>query len=970
MGKPLVAAVAALCVIAGIVATVLLFVLRTPGPQAAPPSEPPEVESASARTEPEPEQLLETDADRAVERTQTSETTLPVANPADPPAYVAGLCGVRGRLVEEDGTPVPHTRVELLELEFSTMTNSLDSWFEDGSGREVELSVGQAISAEDGTFAMRGARAIAFHALAVDPAGPRATARVLDHALIPGADVDLGDIVLGSFVTFAGRIVDESGTPVAGARVRATNVSRMLILDGLQNVRGSTSALIETGNDRAVLEVPDRFAALEHYLPLPTTHSESDGAFELAGVPPGLVTLAVDTPGTAGTLFGPRPTGKRERTEVGDVVLRAGRTVQGVVVDTAGDPVPNCEVLVTTALSVPVVSLGETVRTNADGSFVASGALPSGALQVAARRNRAHAWTFAESVAEIGNVEIVLDLRGAIVVDCRDEHGRPLDDVEFRVHAVPSDRDFREILSMNMARALATSTERLAPGRWRLDSLPPGSYSVVARAAGYADSTANFQIPEDSEAQLDFGPASLAVVRVVAEIDGAAVEGAHVVAAKAGFSDQFTELARARTDSDGRAELPRLQASESLQLRIDHSQYASLGTLLTEEAFTGGEQVVTLSIGGEIHGTVLDHGEPPGQPLMLLFERWGGENSHPNEEMPRFVVPDAEGSFRLAGLGAGEWHYAVFDRFLDADPLQFLPSLLPSGPSEHVSGGCEVVAGEVTELAIDLDPALRGAVCVIHGVVRAPGLPPSTEITVGASGRESEAEVVVTNGSPYELRNLMPERLEVSATIEGGHGGSTALAHESVSLSPQEQRRIDFELVAEECQIRIVDRNGQPTAAAVSLQPHNTPGMGQAWRYHTQSESDASGVARFVLPIPGDYRIDANGASGVCTVDAALPDDRLTLTLDPGVPCSGVVVDSAEDADQARFRHITFALQNDDSSHARGAGLDSDLEFEILGLAPGRYQVTLHRYGNDYSTSTAELVLPANGNENIRLEFR
>jgi len=220
--------------------------------------------------------------------TRAAETIAPpLAAPVEvemPVSYRKALSGVRGRLVEEDGKPVAGLEVELLELRPSLMLGDFASVFAGTPPKFPDLAVAKAKSGEDGTFTLNGTHGQAPHGLGIDLGGARGTVRVIDRTLASGEVTDLGDLVLGAFVTFRGLICDEDGKPVAGARVRAAALPQIVFQPGVADLGRAAGVMNRGGMGAEVVEFPAALRAWESKLPIPTTKSGDDGTFELKGV--------------------------------------------------------------------------------------------------------------------------------------------------------------------------------------------------------------------------------------------------------------------------------------------------------------------------------------------------------------------------------------------------------------------------------------------------------------------------------------------------------------------------------------------------------------------------------------------------------------------------------------------------------------------------------------------------------------
>ena len=101
------------------------------------------------------------------------------------------------------------------------MEQQASSAFLPPTERWNDWAVASATTAPDGTFLLRGARPSSLQLIGVDLRGERPWMKVMDDYLHPGAQTDLGDIVLPPVAPISGRVVDDEGAPIAGARVRA-----------------------------------------------------------------------------------------------------------------------------------------------------------------------------------------------------------------------------------------------------------------------------------------------------------------------------------------------------------------------------------------------------------------------------------------------------------------------------------------------------------------------------------------------------------------------------------------------------------------------------------------------------------------------------------------------------------------------------------------------------------------------------
>ena len=302
--------------------------------------------------------------------------------------------GLRGRLVERDGAPVVGKEVALLEIEEQALLAGFQAGAQAGPPR---LFIASATSGADGVFTLRGARpAGAMQALGIDLGGQRPSVRVLDVGFVPGESVDIGDVVLAPTGVLRGRVVDERGAPVAGARVRAGELTDFLREFGLHELAAGTALgelrsrdsredeerLANDGLEvRYLWEVPAWLGAIEERLPFVTVRTDERGEFVIREAPAARLTLLLDRPGRMTVAAATVTLGEGDTLDAGTLTLDAGRTLAGRVLDDSGRAVAGAEVRGGRAVATgepgararsPAL-FGPAVTTDAEGRFRLTG---------------------------------------------------------------------------------------------------------------------------------------------------------------------------------------------------------------------------------------------------------------------------------------------------------------------------------------------------------------------------------------------------------------------------------------------------------------------------------------------------------------------------------------------------------------------------------------------------------------------
>lgn len=283
--------------------------------------------------------------------------------------------------------------------------------------------------------------------------------------LEPGADV-------------GGRVVDERGRPIAGAKV------------GWEPGPGEPD-----GSYTFVTPLADG----GHYIAAIT---DSAGAFRKT-VPPGLGCLvAVHARYLTAQACGVRTSIGVPRGGV-EIVMKSGARITGVVVTADGKPAPRAEVIVTQPSWEHIPRLSDSYRsrttTDADGRFVFDGVDPT-PLALTAWSDEASSDLVEldlRGVTEQSDVRITLAHRGVITGTVIEEDGGP---APFAVVTYFLTRDLHEMTyAKNEAESRGFALPRSiggtlcdAEGKFRLAGLPPGKYGMRAQRPSATSVTPEF----------------------------------------------------------------------------------------------------------------------------------------------------------------------------------------------------------------------------------------------------------------------------------------------------------------------------------------------------------------------------------------------------------------------------------------------------------------------------------------------
>jgi hypothetical protein len=754
---------------------------------------------------------------------------------------------VTGIVTDSNGDPVAGASILLDRLDPGRSGVSLGS---SGTSYQWRAAYGldhQARSGSDGTFRLTGLDRRMAHLLTVEAQG-----FVRTSSDLPGVGSSTTEdplrIVLSRGRRLGGEVVDTEGRPVEAASI--------VLVPASPNPGGGTS--------------------LSYDSPI-TAATDLDGLFEISAVAGGRYHMIVDH-----AEFQSRPPasvdipGDEGDTDIGRIQLMPGLEIEGIVVDPEGQPIAGVQVAAVQGYAPrgPTGEGSRTATTDADGRFRIGG-LPDGRVEVAAAAE-GYAETRLKGVDPSADDLLEIELnRGATLT------GRVVDS---RGDAVPA-----TVTLFNTEPQVPTGfgvtnqpwIQTNGDGRFRIDSLTPGTWHASAFASTGAHTTDNAPIHlrtgDVRDVELVLASHDAQVVGVVSNRLGGPVAQAEVTittggGARPGMSWQTP------VDPEGRFQSQPVPTGTAW-IVASHPEYRETEREITIEPGTN-EVSLVLEPGLEISGSVRSS---EGRPIPLAAvsvefdlspEALQQFLSDPSNRVrrgtplqPIEALTDRNGDYRLGGLDDGAYKLTAW-----ADGY---------GSGDAVGRRVRLEGGSASGLDIIL-PAQAALTIQVAGEPL-PGL--HVEVRQGSSDSRTATQAT---GGDYRIEGLGPGDWLVSARQEDGRS-----AEQIVSLVPGDDIVVELRF---EQGLHLTGRvtvGGQPAGGgAVSLfredGQHRWTDLGRDGQFELAGV--LPGAYTLMVGIPGPTGLNA-GASYSRRVEL-LGDQELRVDLEAPAVLAGLVLDA------------------------------------------------------------------------------
>ena len=877
-----------------------------------------------------------------------------------PPVEAAFRARVRGRLLDPEGRPLPGVEVRLT----TPVRAGLEPALLFGNASRTSLrTAAVARSGVSGSFVLEGVDPEANYSLEVGKAPFAPYSKKLDALAFPET-TDLGDIRLQAGGVVSGRCLDPGGQAIENAWVRVVK----------------TTARGRLQWNQLIPRQGDRF------------FTDARGRFRIQGTPVGQVGIEAGKTGRIKAFTRPFPVAAGQEVKDIRLVLEAGMTIAGKVVDPLDKGLGGIRVYAS-----PAPGRGE--RAEARGSTGMAISSPEGRFCIEGLRPgryRVSALSFGrrvkglEAVAGQANLRIrfqsgnVLEIRGKVVVR---GDSTPLEGVGIWLVS-PGTADTPP--------EGAPGTRTDAGGRFRLEAARTwGLGVVVARLEGFAPaSSASFPLvaegpaPEEILLHLDRG--GILSGRVVTAAGAEALEGASVFLHREGGAGEPAagsgilrhllstpggrrSLARTCTDAGGLFHFSCVAAGTyALEVRIPGYADGRLGGLEVTPGAHRSDLEVALGRGGKFTGTVFykDGGRAEGATVILTATG--------KKETSR--VTNVEGGVRFARLAVGEYAVTVVGPG-GKRRGPWARSLQPA-PGANV---IQVAEGQTVVRTFTVERGVRVEGCVLEAGIPFPDClvsfrphkPVRPRVATGVLNpldlvdriRETRTDA----WGRYDLDHVRPGHYQVSLRVRDG-GDSYVAVTRRVDVPRAFSMTLNLDLPSGSLGGRVRAPAG---IGEVSSRPRlRLTRTGGGDRYVRTLLADARGCYVFRHLQPGIYEvlvfktrywaamnrthIVVGRGAQVAGVDFQLQAGvivRGRVVDDKGRPVARASVRAVPEEDEAR-RLNPFG-------HGR-TGADGN--FTISNLLPGRYAFRAHKL-RKYSEPVKVVVTPGNNTAFVRLEL-
>ena len=679
------------------------------------------------------------------------------------------------------------------------------------------------------------------------------------------------------------KVTDVFGAPIPGAKVLATTARWDLQLAmgidaaGIPGVLSKSGITDENGRVRLAPMAPEEYS--------------------LVATAPGYVNASIDKLIVAAGRM--RSVGLK---------LAEGVSVRGRVVDASGAGVDGAFVM---GFAQPSFHSSLSARADANGEFVLDGLRKGPYMFVG--------WSDANGTAMTpgtspGTITIKLAGAGRVKGKAVWEDGTPVASGQVRPFKIGP---FQYVYSMvHKIAADGTFEFEVPDGDWNCRVQTPEGFMSDG-------TTVNVKVGETATVTVKV-PKSAVVRGVVMDEKGNHIEGAEIFVMQGGFPESPSREQYARSDADGHFEVPGLVAGDTVDLHVQHSDYADTKIRVTPEPKDKAKELsVRMKAGAVVVGRVTDaQGNGIAGEQVNLAMGWFDA---------RTTFTDEQGAYRFDAVTPGEY-------------------MMTTGPFEQGARGLSKSGIQIGEEGIVtenfVNPAAAGK--VTGGVMQAGAPVPGAQLTLtDARGPEKAVSVRAGDDGRFAAEGLQYGSVRIDARTPAGMVGSARVRVDEGAAAPD----VTIDIGTCTVRARILDTAGQP-ASGCWINVELADGESEGWgRVKDNGNSDTNGVYVSDGIQPGRYVLRVNRVEFAQYVSAPfslalgenkdLGDVRMTA----GVLLTGVVRDDAG----APVEKATISLRDAQGNKVQlfsMATTGSDGRYAMHSVEPGRYTVLFEAKGH------------------------
>jgi hypothetical protein len=578
----------------------------------------------------------------------------------------------------------------------------------------------------------------------------------------------------------------------------------------------------------------------------------------------------------------------------------------------------------------------------------------------------------------------------AIEVKVLSAINQPIERPRFQLLPGPSGRGAAEFFLLGFSNPvdLSQRVEKLEDGRWRLDPVDPGSYTLLIDAPGHG------QVPcpvDVADATVSFETTLPAPIRTVVKvIDEGGKPIANVdIHAEANGSGRLIDMPIrvGRTKADGVCTIEKL-TGEKLRVSAEHPKWGVVGG----EVKVGEEITLQMTTPGSLLLTVTDGGKPPelGKfTVLVMSERRRGERG-PFEETPTMLTPALDGTVAVKALQPGKYEVTAIKSLDSLRSPGGMYSLMQDMfmMRNQQSADVEIASAIETALTFEVgDKPIEGPTAQLSGIATVDGkLASGHGLQARVQGKQQNFTARVDERGRFDFGTVAAGKMNISMMARSEEffaGPPSTLWATEIELTPGEARELSIDVTTSSISGVCYRPDGQP-APGVWVQANGKPKGAPAdtsalW---TGVSTDSSGTFRFPQVAAGTWTLSARGQSRrgssggraeLAPVEVAqgAPVTDLRIELKMGAQVAGTIDFAVLGARKPRWSWLRF--ERLDGENRRGnrnwVSIDEGA-FTTDELAPGRYRVELNAQFEEDAAKEfpcGEIEVPAGGVSGLRL---